>query len=158
MIGCISKEIVQPEYLASDSTKDVLVTTSDGKSIRLLSNHYQVVRVDSAKYIRGKGTVLKENGQNISHPFDGQIAFSEIVQVETREKTTLYYSGYFIFAGAAAFIVFMVLLLVGGSTEDQGRCAEEAQTANRGMAESWWAESCRRTPGPTPGEPRVADS
>ena len=113
MIGCISKEIVQPEYLASDSTKDVLVTTSDGKSIRLLSNHYQVVRVDSAKYIRGKGTVLKENGQNISHPFDGQIAFSEIVQVETREKTTLYYSGYFIFAGAAAFIVFMVLLLNG---------------------------------------------
>jgi hypothetical protein len=113
MIGCVNKEVVKPDYLVSDSTKDVLITTISGKSIHMLSDHYQVVKVDSAKYIRGKGTVLKDNGQSISLPFDGQISFSEIVQVETREKTTFYYSGYYIFAGAAAFIVFIVLLFNG---------------------------------------------
>jgi hypothetical protein len=112
-VGCVNKEIVQPEYLASDSTKDVLITTNAGKSIRMFSEHYRIVRIDSAKYISGKGTVIKDNGQSISSPFDGQIAFSEIVQVETSEKTTFYYSGYYIFAGAAAFIIFVVLLFNG---------------------------------------------
>jgi hypothetical protein len=113
MNGCVNKEIVQPEYLVNDSTKDVLITTNVGKSILMLSDHYQVVRIDSIKYIRGKGTVIKENGQSISLPFDDQISFSEIVQVETREKTTFYYSGYYIFAGASAFIVLIVLLFNG---------------------------------------------
>jgi hypothetical protein len=113
IIGCVNKEIVQLDYLVSDSTKDVLITTNSGKSIHMLSDHYQVVKVDSTKYIRGKGTVLKDNGQSISLPFDGQISFSEIVQVETREKTVFYYSGYYIFAGAAVFIVFVILLFNG---------------------------------------------
>ena len=113
MSGCVNKEIVQPDYLVNDSTKDVLITTNVGKSIRMFSDHYQIVRIDSVNYIRGKGTVIKENGQRISVPFDGQISFSEIVQVETREKTTFYYSGYYIFAGAVAFIVFVILLFNG---------------------------------------------
>ncbi len=111
--GCVSKEIVQPEYLVSDSTKDILVTTNAGKSIRMLSQHYQIIRTDSAKYVCGKGVVIKENGQSISSPFDGQIAFSEIVQIETREKSPFYYSGYFIFGGAAVFILFIALLFNG---------------------------------------------
>jgi hypothetical protein len=111
--GCVNKGIVQPEYLVSDSTKDVLITTNSGKSISMYSNNYRIVRNDSAKYISGKGTMIKDNGQSISIPFDGQIAFSEIVQVETREKTTFYYSGYYIFAGVAAFIVLIVLLFNG---------------------------------------------
>jgi len=113
MIGCVNKEIVQPDYLISDSTKDVLITTNSGKSIHMLSDHYQVIKVDSAKYIRGQGTVLKDNGQSIFLPFDGQISFSEIVQIETREKTSFYYSGYYIFAGAAAFVVIVILLFNG---------------------------------------------
>jgi hypothetical protein len=113
MSGCIKKEIVQPGYLVNDSTKDVLITTNVGKSISMFSDQYQVIRIDSLNYIRGKGTVIKENGQSISLPFDGQISFSEIVKVETREKTTFYYSGYYIFAGAVAFIVFIILLFNG---------------------------------------------
>jgi hypothetical protein len=111
--GCVNKEIVKPEYLVSDSTKDVLITTNSGKWILMYSNNYHIVRIDSAKYISGKGTLIKDISQSISSPFDGQIAFSEIAQIETREKSVFYYSGYYIFAGATAFILFIALVFHG---------------------------------------------
>jgi hypothetical protein len=113
MSGCINREIVQPEKLASDSTKDVLIATSSRKSIRMYSHNYRIVRIDSSNYVDGKGTVIQENGQNVSIPFEGQISFSEIVQIETREKTIFYYSPYFIFAGAIAFVAFLLIFMNG---------------------------------------------
>jgi hypothetical protein len=111
--GCVNREIVQPDKLASDYTKDVLITTNSGKSIRMFSENYKIIRIDSTNYVNGKGTVIQENGQNVSFPFEGQISFSEIVQVETREKTIFYYSPYFIFAGAVAFVALVLLIMNG---------------------------------------------
>ena len=111
--GCVNREIVQPEKLTSDSTKDVLIITNSGKSIRMYSDNYRIIRIDSTNYVNGKGTVIQENGQNVSFPFEGQISFSEIVQVETREKNIFYYSPYFIFASAIAFVALVLLIMNG---------------------------------------------
>jgi hypothetical protein len=111
--GCVNREIVQPEKLTSDATKDVLIITNSGKSIRMYSDNYRIIRIDSTNYVNGKGTVIQENGQNVSFPFEGQISFSEIVQVETREKNIFYYSPYFIFAGAIAFVALVLLIMNG---------------------------------------------
>ena len=111
--GCVNREIVQPEKLTSDATKDVLIITNSGKSIRMYSDNYRIIRIDSTNYVNGKGTVIQENGQNVSFPFEGQISFSEIVQVETREKNIFYYSPYFIFASAIAFVALVLLIMNG---------------------------------------------
>ena len=111
--GCVNREIVQPYKLDSDSTKDILITTKFGKSIRMYSENYKIVRIDSTNYVNGKGTVIQENSQNVSFPFEGRISFSEIVQVETREKTIFYYSPYFIFAGTVAFVALVLIIMNG---------------------------------------------
>jgi hypothetical protein len=79
----------------------------------MYSDNYRIIRIDSTNYVNGKGTVIQENGQNVSFPFEGQISFSEIVQVETREKNIFYYSPYFIFASAIAFVALVLLIMNG---------------------------------------------
>jgi hypothetical protein len=111
--GCINIQTVKPEYLLTDTTKDIIVNTSAAQSIRMSSNNYQIIRNDSLMFIQGKGTVIRQDGKAIEKPFQGTIPFSEIYQIEAHEKTLFYYSGYFIFGAATAFII-LVIIAYGG--------------------------------------------
>ncbi len=112
--GCVTRKIIQPEQLVRDSTMDVLITTNSGKLIRIYSDNYRITQIDTTKYVVGKGTILKENNQNISRPHhDIRIPFYEIMQVETTEQNLFYYLGFYVFAGAAACIIIALVLLNG---------------------------------------------
>jgi hypothetical protein len=112
-VGCVNTEIVRPDILANDTTKDIVVTTKSGKSIRLYAGDYRMVQVDTTKYINGKGTILKENNKILTTPFNGSISFAEIIQLETHEKSVFYYSAYYLFAGAVVFILFIGIAFHG---------------------------------------------
>jgi hypothetical protein len=112
--GCVNTQIVNPEYLLMDTTKDIIVATNAAQSIRMYSGNYKIARNDSVISIQGKGTIISQDGQSIDKPFKGTIPFPQIDLIETHEKTVFYYSGYYIFGAAAAAFAILVIITFGG--------------------------------------------
>jgi len=111
--GCITFTTVRPEYLESDTTKDIVVYTFDGKTIRMLGGDYQILRGDDTLYLCGKGQLLSNEKFTDMKPFISKLLFKEIKNIETREKSIFYYTGPILFGTTMVFLIFVVIIYGG---------------------------------------------
>ena len=113
LIGCVSTNVVQPERLEADTTKDIVIFTQDGRTIRMFSGDYQVVRICEVKNIRCKGKLFLNDQRTEMKPFEGEVAFNQIKFIETIHKSIFYYTGPILFGAATLFIIFIAIVLQG---------------------------------------------
>jgi hypothetical protein len=113
--SCVLTRTVRPEYLYADSTKDVLVTTRDGRQIRMFAGNYNVVRYSDTSALEGTGQLLINSHADKAHPFRGKVFFSEVDSIEVREKTIAYYALPAVLAGSAIALLYIVIIMIGVS-------------------------------------------
>ena len=113
MSGCISTEIVQPENLQSDATRDIVVRTRNGKTIRMLGGDYQITTVGEVHNLKGKGDLFLNEKHTKTKRFEGEIPLDDVSSIETREKTVFYYSVP-ILMGTVVLLTILFAIAMGG--------------------------------------------
>ncbi len=110
--GCISTEVVSPEYLNYDQSKALRIEMNDGSIIRLAAGKYQVVGKSDSLTIIGKGIRIHSKS-NSEIPFNGTIRAYEIRQIETVEPSVIVYT-IPIYIGIVTAIGLIILISMGG--------------------------------------------
>jgi hypothetical protein len=111
--ACTSNVFVEPERLQADTTKDILVLTHDGRTIRFFGGDYQVVQIGDSEYLRGKGRLFLNENRSQAQQFQGEIPFAQIKSVEVTEKSVSYYTGPILFGAAWLLIVLLMISMKG---------------------------------------------
>ncbi|MBN1399020.1 MAG: hypothetical protein JXA06_13385 [Bacteroidetes bacterium] len=107
--SCVTFRTVHPEYLESDTTKDIVVYTFDGRIIKMMGGAYQIVRVDDTLYLRGQGQLFTNDKFAETKSFKDEILLKDIKNVETREKNSSTILVQF-FSVLQQFLPFLLLL------------------------------------------------
>ncbi len=100
--GCIITRDLTLEALEQKSEQDIIVTTADGREITFEASEFIIVLIDSQYAVRGTGSQRMKANEPESVSFKGDIPFSSIELVQTREKTAFYYTGPFLVAVVVA--------------------------------------------------------
>ena len=107
--SCVSTKVLGPDNLELVSSKDIVVSTYNGRVVRMLKGNYGIVTVGNTHHIRGKGVLFLNSQRTDTKPFSGDISFGEIKYVEVRKKSPFYYTGPILFGVAAGLIVLVAL-------------------------------------------------
>jgi hypothetical protein len=113
LIGCSSLQIVSPEYLQKDSTKNVRITTVDGSIIKIRPNNYTVSTKSDSLIISGKGKIIAKSEKYIELDYNGSISKREIVKIEIVENSIPPEIKYPLYAVGAVSAICLVLLVIG---------------------------------------------
>ncbi len=86
LCGCSSTTVFGPEHLYDDSSRDIIVTTTDGRRIEFQGGNYRVIK-GNVGTISGTGRVIVNMDRGIYKDYRGTIGFSEIQNISTIEMT-----------------------------------------------------------------------
>ncbi|MFH0991346.1 MAG: hypothetical protein V1799_15165 [bacterium] len=112
--GCVSIEIINPDPGRFDSTKDIVVSTHDGRNILFRGGNYQIIYQLNNKLIKGYGRLIAAG--NLSDReliFNDTIPFDQIDSIHVRHYSIFHYTGAIIF-GIAALCVIILAMMFGG--------------------------------------------
>lgn len=105
-----------PEYLQSDSSNHIRITTKEGKIIKMSPQDYHVVRISDSLYVEGKGISTFGDKQYHEEKFEGMVSFSEIRQVEiieTKIPGIVLYPAVFVLSVSVVTIIYLAIALDG---------------------------------------------
>jgi hypothetical protein len=113
LIGCVPSQIVSPDYLASDSTKDIRITSDDGSVIVMRSGDYSVLRTSDSLTIIGKGQKIARLDWYAESSFNGSVSRNQIAVLEVSDSgipPAIRYPLYFIGAISTIYLAVTVAL------------------------------------------------
>ena len=113
--GCISINVIRPDQLGPNSTKDIVVSTHDGRTILLLSGDYQVIASPEGDAIQGNGKFFLNKERTETRLFEGILPLSQIDSIEVRHYSIFHYTGPILFGTAAVLIALFAILFHGRS-------------------------------------------
>jgi hypothetical protein len=109
LTGCVHTSTIPLADLSQSLDKDIVVTTQDGRTIRYNAGSFEVIMSDSGRALRTKESVGDgQSGQPMGR-LGSILAFANIKEIETREKTGFYYIGPIL----VVFVVMLYLALHG---------------------------------------------
>ncbi|HEY4613433.1 MAG TPA: hypothetical protein VII11_10645 [Bacteroidota bacterium] len=110
--SCVRKEIVKPEDVLHDTTKDITVYTIDKRVFRFEAGNYTVLRKDAQEFIRGNGRQYDPRTKFFDKFFEGDISFHEIEKIERSEKTTFGIIGDILSSMPIVVIIVFVIIFL----------------------------------------------
>jgi hypothetical protein len=111
--SCVRNEVLRPEYLLQDKTKDIVVYTLDERVIKFKSNDYKIVGDLQSERIQGRSLLRNRRTGEFDIPLEANIALSQIEKIVFQERTMLGTIGEVLFVGI--FAVFLIFFLFFGN-------------------------------------------
>lgn len=93
LAGCVHTSTIHLDDLSQSLDKDIVVTTQDGRTLRYNAGSFEVIMSDSARALRTKVSVGDGQAGHSLGSIGSVLAFANIKEIETREKTGFYYTG-----------------------------------------------------------------
>jgi hypothetical protein len=110
--ACVSRQIMYPEYLFSDSTRHIRITLNDGSILKFSPGRYSVLPSSDSVIVSGKGTRIPSGSKRTEERFEGTVHQSNIKELEIAEvyvPVPFWYPAGAIFGG---MVVFMLVLII----------------------------------------------
>ena len=114
LAGCYNQVLLHPETVELDTTKDVVISTNDGRRISFSGGSYSVSSDTLGRMlVVGTGRVLARASTQ-DEPFSGQVPSQEIFEIHSSEKSALYYTSIALGAAATAYCIYLMIVLGSG--------------------------------------------
>lgn len=113
LTSCITVEVIQPESLTNENSCDIVVSTKDGRMIKMFGGDYRVLQAEGLSVLQGTGRLFLNRPRTEFKRFDGRIPFNEIATIERIEKSIFYYTGPIILAGVLLFVALVLIAFQG---------------------------------------------
>ena len=114
LAGCYNQVLLSSETVQLDTTKDIVVSTKDGRKISFSGGSYSISPDTMAQMLlEGTGRVLARASTQ-DEPFSGQVPFREILEIHSSEKSALYYTSIVVGAAATAYCIYLMIVLGSG--------------------------------------------
>ncbi|HYQ87846.1 MAG TPA: hypothetical protein VES59_11440 [Bacteroidota bacterium] len=85
--GCSHTETLTRETLAIDTDRDIVVHTKDGRTMQFARGDYRIVETNSGS-LKGKGHIIQNENSGDLRPFDGELTFQQIQDIQHTDVTT----------------------------------------------------------------------
>ena len=93
LTGCVHTSTIHLDDLSQSMDKDIVVTTQDGRTLRYNAGSFEVIMSDSGRALHTKESVGDGQAGHSMGSIGSVLAFANIKEIETREKTGFYYTG-----------------------------------------------------------------
>jgi len=113
LIGCVRHEILKPEYLNFDISKDITVVLIDGRKIELKAGDYRVTSTSGIDSLHGTGRIVRGSGGESGLTFQGSLSFSDIREIITHAQTA---TGAIVSTGGIYLLVYGILFIIALAT------------------------------------------
>lgn len=104
--ACVSRRIMYPEYLFSDSTQHIRITLNDESILKFSPGRYSVLQSTDSVIVSGKGTRIPSGSKHTEERFEGTVHQSAIKELEIAEAyvpVPFWYPAGVIFGGIVVF-------------------------------------------------------
>ncbi|MGA9117652.1 MAG: hypothetical protein WB626_12845 [Bacteroidota bacterium] len=111
--GCLNTGVLVAEDLERDASRDIVVSTRDGRTMLLHGGAYRIVDEGEHRVLRGRGHLYLSETRTETEETDVVIPAGDIRSIQVREKSPAYYGGLILIGGAAVGLLVLAFLLQG---------------------------------------------